>query len=125
MKQEIKDYIKCAYANKATLAGFISLPLSIAAGIAGKQLELDHPMIQSVAYLTSSILFMGGLYLLHETLYGFDTLEKYQKTKKHILKVGAINQHYSKIHNLFYCSRAGIRLAAKEAGLEATLENLK
>ena len=118
MKQAIKDYIKCAYVNKFTLAGFISLAAGIGLTAMGKSSEYEA-VRQSLLALT----YHAALSCFLPTFLGMDTFMTYRKSRKYIKEFGKIKESYQEIKSQWYCSRVAIELAAKEAGLEATLEN--
>jgi len=112
----VKDYLKCAYANKFTLAGFIALAANMGLKAMGKPVEYEE--LYNLSLAISHNLAFGCLVM---TWAGLDTFRTYKRTREYIQEFGKIREDYSELKNKFYCSRVGIRLAAKEAGLERTL----
>ena len=115
----IKDYLKCVYANKFVIAGYIALASDIAL------ITLGKPQSESLGKLYAMSVFClseTSCSFLFPTLLGFETLKTYRKTKNYIQEFGKVREDYRKIKDNWYCSRVGIRLAAREAGLENTLE---
>jgi len=114
----IKDYVKCVYANKATLVGYIGAVTSGVLLFHGKpeSQELQGLYIASVYSLSqlSSV-------LLGATKFGRETFQSYRRAKKHIQEYETINTKYYDKHKL-YCDKVGVRLAAREAGLEDKLK---
>jgi hypothetical protein len=118
MKQEIKDYIKCAATNRATLAGYIFSSI----GVAGLYFT-PNPTKEFVPYmfLIYASISSIGLSLLAVSALGLDTYQDYTRTKKHIEQHGKIDSRYLKNCSKLYCNRVGLELAIKEARLEETL----
>ena len=114
MNTKTKDYLKCIWANKATLAGYLSLPISLTLSAIA-----EHEGSKNLFGISQYAAF-AGIFLLTSTDFGTHTLKVYNKTREYIKEHGKIkkNQQYNK----YYCSRVAMRLAAKEAGLENTLE---
>ncbi|HLC88549.1 MAG TPA: hypothetical protein VJG49_00790 [Candidatus Nanoarchaeia archaeon] len=113
------DYLKCAIANKVTLA---SLPLFVASSVVAiasfnNYQNLDHLALGAAAVFVAgsagSLSFLTGC--------GLHTTYTYQKTKKHIKKYNALDERFTSMISSWYCDQAGLKLAAKEAGLEHLL----
>lgn len=119
MKQEIINYLKCAYANKVTLAGYTALAVGAACCLVGEQ---ANPCTEEIRSWGAILSIDTALFGLCSTMLGLDTYDTYEKTLNHIKQFGTIREDYAQIKNRFYCSRVAIKLAAKEAGLENTLE---
>jgi len=112
----IRDYARCVWANKATLAGYLGLGASIDLLVFGN----NH---DSINFVLSSIILgqiSGGL--LGATAFGLQTFDTYRETRNYISKFGKIKEEYQNLKHKVYCTRVGIRLAAREAGLESSLE---
>lgn len=113
MTQKLKDYLKCAVENRFTLAGYLLFAATVAYdAIGGSSQEIDkHFGLEWAVYWLS----FG---LLSEALFGFETFKAYQKTKALIEKRGNIDPRFLSKYKT-YCSRKGLNLAIKEAGLES------
>jgi hypothetical protein len=115
MKEQIKDYLKCVYANKVALTGYLALPVTFSLLTLGR--HYDSRVLTALPVIPFLIAEVG----LFTTSFGCDTFKTYRKTKKYIQKFGTIREDYRYLKNEWYCSRVAIRLAAKEAGLEHQL----
>lgn len=118
--QKTKDYLKCVYANKFTLAGYLSLPISASLAVAGH--NLAHDNTSGVFYTLAADVGLIGIACLKITSWGNETLKAYNKSKKYIQKFGKIKSDYQGIKDNWYCSRVGMRLAIEESGLEEVLK---
>ena len=112
----VADYLKCVYANKATFTGCVSLAISLALDLSITPEE--SPYLTAIDETASAL----ASYLLGITWFGLDTFRTYRKSKEYIQQFGKIKESYNELKKEWYCSRVGIKLAAKEAGLESTLE---
>lgn len=115
----LKDYIKCAAANKVTLAGYLSLATGLCIHSFLNTEESGY--LQHLAYATTNM----GSTLLISTLLGIQTFETYRETRNKLKKFGNIKEIYQKVKNKAYCTRVGMELAAKESGLEKFLGETK
>jgi len=113
--QDFKDYLKCTWANKLTLAGYLSLLATFVLGYLCKETQLSYLGVITCGSLCSSVS------LLQSTLFGLETLDTYQEARSYIRKFGKLKETFREIKERDYCTRAGLRLAAKEAGLELGL----
>ncbi len=115
ISQETKDYLKCVYANKVTLAGYALIGTGIGIGL----IENYHNINPNTAFSNMIIaqIINLGIGCLGITKIGLETLNVYNRTKKHIEKYHTINDEFQGKYNPWHCTRAGVRLAAKEKGL--------
>lgn len=118
--QKTKDYLKCVYANKFTLAGYLSLPVGVCLAAVGHNLAPDNT--SGVFYTLAVDAGLVSIACLKVTSLGNETLKAYNKSKKHIQKFGKIKSDYQEIKDNWYCSRVGIRLAIEESRLEEVLK---
>lgn len=111
MKQELKDYTKSVIANKFTLTGYLGM--CITTGIVFYIQDETFPtrIYEIVAFGLSCIPVLGSAF-------GLETYETYRKTKKHIKENKKIKIGFKSRHSRYYCRRIGMKLAAKESGLE-------
>jgi hypothetical protein len=116
---KIKDYLKCVWANKATLGGYLGLAISIGEGVIG--LNCENSKTESVLSALCTLTSIASLQVLAVTDWGSETLTAYRKTKKYIRSFGKMKEKYNRLNENFYCENVGIRLAAREAGLEDSL----
>ena len=114
-KSAVRDYLKCVWSNKATLAGYLLLPIAVGLNVLGRQEECKF--LNNLSYISGHI----GACLLAATSLGRDTLETYRKARDYMLYFGKVKDEYKNLKDKYYCSRVGIRLAAQEAGLEDSL----
>ncbi len=114
-----RDYVKCCIANKAALGSGIILGSSLTSFIVNS----GSTSIEETAFLTIAAEISGLISL--STGFGFHTYHTYRKTKNHIQEHGTIDPRFAEKISKWYCNQAGARLAAKEAGLEDLLPNVK
>lgn len=115
MLQWLKDYSKCAVKNKFVLGGYITLISSFAMSYVESRTGIKYPV-------SSDILFTTGSLSLLIARFGVETYLAYTRTKKHINEFGTIDKRFgNRFLSGSYCTQAGIRLAAKDAGLEHKL----
>lgn len=107
MKDETRDYIKCAVKNRYTLCGFILLGFSVVLLIASVALS---------PHLIPLSIFVGacGLTFLWFTNRGLETYRAYKRTLCHIKKYGIIDKRYEFKISVEYCDRVGMEVAEKE-----------
>jgi len=114
----IEDYLKCVYANKTTLAGYLSL----AAGLSMTPFIESQPMCLGVLSATGISASLG---LLGITKLGIETLETYRDTRKYLEQFNDVRTAYEQIKYKNYCTMVGLRLAIKESNLKRSLEEVK
>jgi len=108
----VKDYLKCSWKNKFTLAGY----LMIGVGTLDKHTNLLDTYTKTDSILHSEWMIPFGTLFLLVTTAGLRTLRAYQRTKNHIKRYGEIDACYDKYSSM-YCTRVGMKLAIKENGL--------
>jgi hypothetical protein len=111
-------YWRAVKENKLTLTGYILSATGISLSLL-LDTELAASLTNNVeAYLqaTRTTTFIGAG-LLGISIFGISTLSTYQQTRDHINKYKHINKTYADKH-FMYCDRAGVRLAAKQAGIK-------
>ncbi len=102
------DYLKCIVANRFTLAGCVLVVIGFLA-----------PEIPPwLGFILVS--FGGGN--IGGTHFGIPTLIAYRRTKADIARRWTINGAYLTRYK-DYCGRCGVRLAAKEAGIQIPAYN--
>jgi hypothetical protein len=82
---------------------------------------LDEPvsLLPMLGPFTVYVGFLSGSI----TSFGVDTVRAYRRAREHINTHGTLDTRYAtKYHTSWYCTAVGIRLAAKEAGLEQLLQ---
>ncbi len=117
MKQELKDYAKSVIANKFTLTGYVSLGL----GAVGAYIFTKTNMPEINIYISNTLFFSYSFLTFLGTEFGVETYKAYRKMKNHIQKHNTIESRFKIRFSQDYCVRTGIKLAAKEAGLEDLL----
>ena len=123
MNQGLKDFGRSVCANVYTLTGYLAIPVSAACLIAGADPDL-------VEYASRLLNLVGGstafysFFALGCTGAGAYTMRYIRKTREEIEEHGTIRPSFARLHREWYCYRQGMKLAAKEAGLEETLEEL-
>lgn len=105
--QFLKDYSKCVWANKFTLAGFASSLLFVVAIIASRYGIIDCTKIPFLL----SYMFLASFGLLFFTRFGLYTLEAYCKAKQ-LCQRG--RGRLLKTKMLAYCHKVGMELVMKE-----------
>lgn len=115
MLQELRDYGKCVFANKYTLIGYTSAALAV--GLEYSGLSEDH-------LLNATQIGLLGLsaIMLSVSVLGYESYRVYRLTKTYIDKHGTINNSLRNLSQKAYCIKIGIKLAAKESGLEHILQ---
>ncbi len=118
MINAVKDYFKCAVANRILLLGYVS----VGAYVLGKTIEhsCDLPSTEWSDTLVGCVMQLTTTL----TSCGLETFRQYRKTKKFISENGTVLGAPKKKYDetLWYCNRTGIRLAAREEGLEHLLK---
>ena len=121
--EKTADYLKCAIANKVTLVSMPSFVASSAVAIASfnDSSNLDNLALCAaavfVAGITGSLSFFTGC--------GLHSMYTYQRTKKHIIRYNTLDERFAAEMSDWYCDQTGLKLAAKEAGLEHLLPKTK
>jgi hypothetical protein len=111
MLQEIKDYAKCAIKNKGVLEGYLGIGASLLMPHIGDKMDMDLRCLNLITFgISSSLLVM--------TKCGAYTFKTYRKTKKHIKRTKTIKSRFKHKIPRDYCMEVGLKLAAKEKGLE-------
>ena len=110
MIRELPNFIKCAVANRYSFLGYAAL-------ITSAFLFKENPENLN----TYNFLALAGLNLLF-TKGGELTHSSYRRTKNHIAKFNRIDKRFVRRFDKDYCVQLGIRLAAREAGLEEQLD---
>lgn len=103
-----KLYLKCAVANRATLAGFI------ATGAGAACCALALATTSSELALIGLMVAFVGFCLLLLTTFGLETFVKYLQARR-LIEQGKVARVREKAHKGFYCGRTGVRLALAEA----------
>lgn len=98
-------YLKCVWANKATLAGYLLLP----PGLIGISVNQD-----SLGLLVFFGCWFWGIVLLTLTAGGLDTMQAYLRTKEGLSEYGVEYLARSKNKYFVYCGKVGYRLAVRE-----------
>lgn len=120
MLQGLKDYAKCAYYNRVTLAGFVSF---VSGGVALSVGLTDYSHCnwdKAITWSGVAVLYVSH-FPVYITSFGGETLAAYYRTKSHIMKFGRIHPKFQEKMNRVYCSRVGFKLAIQEATLEERL----
>ena len=113
---KVKDFAKCAVANRFSLAGYVLLISSFASPFVAKQFGIEYRDFVEEYVQYSFTSFIAGILLLAFTSGGQETCKAYQKAKKHIKGYGVLDSRYVDKYES-YCYKSGIKLAAKEFGL--------
>ncbi len=111
MIQGIKDYAKCVYANKFTLVGALGM---ISSGILLSFVEMSPEKFNNFINYVVSPSFV----LLCTTAAGAETFIAYRRIKNHIEKYTVLDEKIIDAFSKSYCTRAGLKLAVREIGLE-------
>jgi hypothetical protein len=115
----MSDYLKCAIANKGTLAGYLLTATGVAMGLAAYLTDsADAFMLGSVAFSTGAI--GAGINIL--TSFGHETLVAYRRTREHIQRTKTLDDRFYRVYRHTYCTNVGAKLAAREAGLDLLIE---
>ena len=118
IRDNVKDYLKCTWANKATLASYLLLGTYILSRAIGIQEDHSQEILrQSVQFISG----LGSFELLLLTWGGANTFHTYRRAKKHIEQFEELPSRYIDLKGKWYCTKVAVRLAAKEAGLENQL----
>jgi hypothetical protein len=105
-----REQLRCAYANKYTFSGIVLM-----AGGFAKLVGVDESWMD--VQLSVGTMFIGAC-LGYFTEFGKETLKAYQQTKERIEHRGFLNDGFKRNYEAHYCSRVGMHLAMKDAGLE-------
>lgn len=110
----IYDYAKCAYENKGVLFGYAALGASIAAPVAGRLLGVD---LSTAAQLSGIV--AGSLLLT--TGAGINTVKWKYFADRRIAERGTLDPVFIRASQVYYCRATGVRVSARENGLESLL----
>ena len=113
----IKDYAKCVLANKFTLAGYAFTVSSYPFCSDIFNWLNGESNINFNVGIGLTLISLGAV-LLSSTEFGVGTYDIYERTKKHIAGSGNIGNGFAFCFSSVYCDKIGLKLAAKEAGLE-------
>jgi len=111
MLQEVKDYTKCAIKNKFILSSYVG----IGASLLSKYIE--HKTGTKIIRM-DDLLINSSVVILGTTQFGLETMHSYRRMREHIKKHGTIRKRFKEKFSPVYCTQTGIKMAAKEAGLE-------
>ena len=115
MLQDLTDYAKCAIANKYTFTGYASTILAVG---------LEYSSLPQNGLLNATQIGLLGLssIMLGISVLGYESFRVYKLTKKYIDKHMTINHRLRNLAPKAYCIKIGIKLAARESGLEHLLQ---
>ncbi len=111
------DYVKCSIRNKFTLAGYLGVAIGTTFHVVGFAFN-QHDF----QYAAACIDFPAALCLLL-TGFGHDTYDTYAKTKKRFQRHGSLNYGFIELYSDVYCNRVGLKMAAREAGIEISFDD--
>jgi hypothetical protein len=109
--QGIKDYTKCAIENKFVIGSYMGIGLAYLIKYVENETGIKLPIIDDLLLYASSA-------VLGSTKLGAETYKAYRKMRNHIKEYDTIDQRFKGKFSSFYCTQKGIKLAAKEGGLE-------
>ena len=116
MPKEIKTYLRCVCANKATLIGFslmligvLTLLFLIFVLLTGSGMTSSH-IVQLFILCGGELL--GGFLLAGVTDFGRDTYVAYRRVSEHIREFGEVERYANCYRN--YCSTCGVKLGTKD-----------
>lgn len=120
---DTRDYLKCVYMNKFTLAGFFLVGISVGSAVYDMVSPIKKSLPENQAlYETAHIIVASlGSACLGGTSFGRETLNIYRRVKDYLSNMETPEIDYylrSKYHSGMYCLRKGIELAVKESGLD-------
>ena len=115
MLQDLTDYAKCAIANRYTFTGYASAVLAVG---------LEYSGLPQGNLLNATQISLLGLssFMLYSSVLGYESYRVYKLTKKYIGKHMTISPKLRDLSPKAYCIRIGIKLAARESGLEHLLK---
>ena len=119
MLKFMKDYVKSCIANRWFLASSVTLGVSIALDKVQYLKDLQYSDMASDVGI-----FFGAAGIIATEL-GTGTFRSYRRTKKHIESFDRIDDRWVHYYADHYCSKTGVRLAAREYGLEKTLRDYR
>ena len=99
-------YLKCVYANKATLLGFVFLVCAVLFGFTS---DMQEPMWRGLVIIMS----FCSLCLLFLTFAGLDTMDTYCRTRE-IIAFGSVELARRTVRPAAYCTKVGFELALRE-----------
>ncbi len=111
MLKGLKNYVKCVYVNKITLAGLVLVT-------AGTTSMIQNPSENLI--LGFCLLGVGG-FLGGITVFGLETYMAYKRTRKNLEKYGDVPKSFKSKYENSYCTNKGCNLAIKESKLEKGL----
>ncbi|KKT39983.1 hypothetical protein A2W54_03025 [Candidatus Giovannonibacteria bacterium RIFCSPHIGHO2_02_43_13] len=115
----MKTYLKCVYANKFTLTGYLMIPcfyFAITYLPYHKMFIENESTNESTLFLLLILIALSvsfNIGCLVVTCFGADTLKAYRRTMSHFKDWGAIDERFENQY-AHYCGKCGVRLAKKE-----------
>src|SRR3989338_4787872 len=109
----LKEWIRRCFGNRVNLAGITS----VVAGI--ESIVLSTPFASLQTLTGAGVVIFGGWLLRQVEDCGAETEHYYSTTQEHINRFGHLGDEYLKIILTLglYCTRQGVYLAARDAGL--------
>jgi len=111
--ENARDYARCIAYNRYVIPGLVAL-----GGGAYGALHTDNIVVGG---LMISLGFFGAVASLSTSL-GAQTYRAYKRTKRHITQFGRLDPEFVERYDTDYCCLRGIRLAARDAGLDSQLK---
>lgn len=111
----IKEYIKCAYENKGVLAGYASLGAAFSVPFIGRALGVDLDLLaQEFGVVAGTCLLTTGA--------GINTVKwRYFADRNISENNGTFSPEFIRASQRHYCRSTGVRVSAREHGLEHLL----
>ncbi len=106
-------YLRCVWANKLTLLGYILLVV----GVLLLCLLLNGLIPRKLFLRDTAIWLMASsAFFLVVSVFGFGTQGTYKRTIEHLRKQpgGRASRHFANFNQIFYCWRKGYELAVKD-----------
>ncbi len=114
----LKDYLKCAYANYYTKSGASYL----ACAVTLEGVEEIFNLNETIMFFPQLVLAVGSSLLLAGSLVGKHTFNQYLRAKEKFSKHKDLPFDTEDVYQRSaYCTKVGIYLAAQESGLEERL----
>lgn len=113
----LRDYVKCFTRNRITMTGLAAL-------VAGFGLTISGLYHRNAGHIIAAGTSSGiGISLLSATVFGRATYRSYNEMRDLIGQHGGIKDSLIDAYvRAPYCKKTGMRLAAKESGLEQVLD---